>query len=249
MQAVILAGGMGSRLKPFTKTIPKPLVPIGDKAILEVILEQLRHYGVTDVVMAVNHMSHLFRAFFGDGERSGLSITYSEENVPLGTAAPLRLIDMLEDHFLVLNGDVLTTLDFGAFFRGHQSNDRTATIATFRKEQKIDLGVLKVEDGLMTDYIEKPTEYFTVSMGIYAMSRRVIDHIPSEGHFDLPDLMLALQQGGIPVHCHETEGEWLDLGRIEDHDTACELFEENRSKYLPGMSSRQALQFIQPQKL
>lgn len=249
MQAVILAGGTGSRLKPFTKTIPKPLVPIGDKAILEVILEQLRHYGVTDVVMAVNHMSHLFRAFFGDGERSGLSITYSEENEPLGTAAPLRLIDDLEDHFLVLNGDVLTTLDFGAFFREHQANDRTATIATFRKEQKIDLGVLKVEGGLMTDYIEKPTEYFTVSMGIYAMSRRVIDHIPPQGHFDLPDLMLALQQGEIPVHCHDTEGEWLDLGRIEDHDTACELFEENRSKYLPGMSSRQAIQFIQPQKM
>ncbi len=234
MQAIILAGGLGSRLRPFTTTIPKPLVPIGDRAILEVVLEQLRHHGVTDVVMAVNHMAHLVKAFFGTGERLGLSITYSVEDQPLGTAAPLRLIDGLEDHFLVLNGDVLTTLDFGGFFEEHRAQDRTATIATYRKEQKIDLGVLEVEDGLMRNYIEKPIEHFTVSMGIYAMSRRVLDYIPAQGHFDLPNLMLALRHAGVPIHCHEMTGEWLDIGRIEDYETACQLFEQNREKYLPG---------------
>lgn len=233
MQAVILAGGVGSRLRPFTLTIPKPLVPIGDRAILEVVLEQLRHYGVTDVVMAVNHMAHLLKAFFGTGERLGLRITYSEEGEPLGTAAPLRLVEELEEHFLVLNGDVLTTLDFGALYREHRDADRTATIATYRKEQKIDLGVIEVRDGRMADYIEKPVEHFTVSMGIYAMSRRILEHIPASGHFDLPDLMLALRAAEVPVHCHPCEGDWLDIGRIEDYETACQIFEEQRARYLP----------------
>lgn len=245
MQAVILAGGLGSRLRPFTTTIPKPLVPIGDKAILEVVLEQLRHYGVTDVVMAVNHMAHLIKAFFGTGERLGLSISYSQEDQPLGTAAPLRLVEDLDEHFLVLNGDVLTTLDFGKFFKEHRAENRTTTIATFRKEQKIDLGVLEVEDGLMRDYIEKPIKHFTVSMGIYAMSRRVVDYIPEQGHFDLPNLMLALRQGGVPIHCHEMSGEWLDIGRIEDYETACQLFETHREKYLPGiLSDRSCIPFV-----
>lgn len=234
MQAIILAGGVGSRLRPFTMTIPKPLVPIGDRAILEVVLEQLRYYGVIDVVMAVNHMAHLVKAFFGTGERMGLRITYSEEDQPLGTAAPLRLVEDLDEHFLVLNGDVLTTLDFGKLFREHCAGDRTATIATYEKKRKIDLGVIKVRDGLMTDYIEKPTESFTVSMGIYAMSRRILDHIPARGHFDLPNLMLALRQARIPIHCHPCEGDWLDIGRMEDYETACQLFEEKRDRYLPS---------------
>lgn len=233
MQAIILAGGIGSRLKPFTVTIPKPLVPIGDRAILEVVLEQLRFHGVTEVVMAVNHMAHLVKAFFGTGERLGLRISYSEEDQPLGTAAPLRLVERLDEHFLVLNGDVLTTLDYGELFREHCAGDRTATIATYQKEQKIDLGVIETRDGFMTDYIEKPTESFTVSMGIYAMSRRVLDHIPPDGRFDLPDLMLALRGAGVPIHCHPCLGDWLDIGRMEDYETACQLFEEQRSRYLP----------------
>ncbi len=233
MQAVILAGGKGSRLRPFTNTFPKPLVPVGDKAILEIVLEQLRYHGVTEVVIAVNHMAHLIRAFFGAGERLGMRIEYSEEDAPLGTAGPLRLIERLDENFLMLNGDILTTLDFAELFRGHVEDCRKVTIATFTKEVKIDLGVLKVTDGLLSDYIEKPTECFTVSMGIYAMHRSVLDVIPREGKYDLNEMMLDLRDRGTPIHCHEGKCEWLDIGRAGDYEEATRLFEEGRERFLP----------------
>lgn len=234
MQAVILAGGKGSRLRPFTNTFPKPLVPVGDKAILEIVLEQLRNHGVTEVVIAVNHMAHLIRAFFGAGERLGMRIQYSEEQEPLGTAGPLRLIDRLDENFLMLNGDILTTLDFADLFHTHVSGGRMVTIATFTKEVKIDLGVLKVEDGQLSDYIEKPTEHFTVSMGIYAMNRSVVEVIPREGKYDLNEMMLDLRDGGTPIHCYEGNCEWLDIGRASDYEEATRLFEEGRERFLPG---------------
>lgn len=234
MQAVILAGGKGSRLRPFTNTFPKPLVPVGDKAILEIVLEQLRNHGVTEVVMAVNHMSHLIRAFFGAGERLGMHIRYSEEDEPLGTAGPLRLMDSLDENFLMLNGDILTTLDFSGLFRSHVENGHRVTIATFEKELKIDLGVLKVKDGLLEDYIEKPTEYFTVSMGIYAMHRSVLEVIPAEGKYDLNTMMLDLRARGVPIHCHAGACEWLDIGRASDYEEATRLFEEGRERFLPA---------------
>lgn len=234
MQAVILAGGKGSRLRPFTNTFPKPLVPVGDKAILEIVLEQLRHHGVTEVVIAVNHMAHLIRAFFGAGERLGMRIDYSEEQEPLGTAGPLRLINRLDEDFLMLNGDILTTLDFADLFRIHVNERHMVTIATFTKEVKIDLGVLEVKDGLLSDYIEKPTEYFTVSMGIYAMNRSVLDVIPSEGKYDLNEMMLDLRDRGTPIHCSEGNCEWLDIGRASDYEEATRLFEEGRERFLPA---------------
>lgn len=234
MQAVILAGGKGSRLKPFTNTIPKPLVPVGDRAILEIVLEQLRHHGVTEVVIAVNHMAHLIRAFFGAGERLGLRINYSEESEPLGTAGPLRLIERLDEDFLMLNGDILTTLDFGDLFRTHRERGHSVTIATFTKELKIDLGVLEVRDGLLADYIEKPTERFTVSMGIYAMNRSVLRVIPPEGKYDLNEMILDLRDAGTPIHCYAGACEWLDIGRAADYEEATRLFEEGRGRFLPG---------------
>jgi NDP-sugar pyrophosphorylase family protein len=234
MQAVILAGGKGSRLRPFTNTFPKPLVPVGDKAILEIVLEQLRYHGVTEIVMAVNHMSHLIRAFFGAGERLGMKIDYSEESEPLGTAGPLRLMNSLDENFLMLNGDILTTLDFSDLFRTHVGNQQKVTIATFEKELKIDLGVLKVKDGLLSDYIEKPTEYFTVSMGIYAMHRSVLEVIPAEGKYDLNTIMLDLRDRGVPIHCYQGNCEWLDIGRASDYEEATRLFEEGRDRFLPG---------------
>lgn len=234
MQAVILAGGKGSRLRPFTNTFPKPLVPVGDKAILEIVLEQLRHHGVTEVVMAVNHMSHLIRAFFGAGERLGMRIEYSEESEPLGTAGPLRLMKSLDEDFLMLNGDILTTLDFSGLFRDHVENGHEVTVATFEKELKIDLGVLKVKDGLLADYIEKPTETFTVSMGIYAMRRSVLAVIPPAGKYDLNEMMLDLRDRGVPIHCYPGRCEWLDIGRASDYEEATRLFEEGRERFLPG---------------
>lgn len=232
MQAVILAGGKGSRLKPFTNTIPKPLVPVGDKAILEIVLLQLRNAGVERVVLAVNHLSHLIRAFFGTGEQLGLEITYSEETEPLGTAGPLRLIENLDENFLVMNGDLLTTMDFSNFFRSHVEGNRLATIGTYRKELKIDLGVLKSEGGILTDYIEKPTECFDVSMGVYAFHRSVVDRISQEGKFDLPDLILSIKDNGGAVHCHSGDHYWLDIGRVEDYEEAGRIFEERREEFL-----------------
>ncbi len=234
MQAVILAGGKGSRLRPFTNTFPKPLVPVGDKAILEIVLEQLRHHGVTEIIMAVNHMSHLIRAFFGTGERLGMKVEYSEETEPLGTAGPLRLMKGLDENFLMLNGDILTTLDFSDLFRSHVDHGRKVSIATFEKELKIDLGVLKVENGLLADYIEKPTEYFTVSMGIYAMHRSVLEVIPPEGKYDLNTMMLDLRAREVPIHCYRGNCEWLDIGRASDYEEATRLFEEGRDRFLPG---------------
>lgn len=233
MQAVILAGGKGSRLKPFTNTIPKPLVPLEDKAILEVVLEQLRNAGVTEVILAVNHMAHLIRAFFGDGQRMGLNIRYSNEAEPLGTAAPLRLIDDLDDNFFVMNGDVLTTLDYSSFFHSHVENDHQATIAIFEKKVKIDLGVLHVENGRMMDYIEKPTKSYLVSTGIYVLNRSILKYLPPAGAFDLPDLMLKLRESDVPVHCHQGDFEWLDIGRASDYEAACRMFRNSRSDFLP----------------
>jgi len=232
MQALILAGGQGTRLKPFTNVIPKPLVPIGDLPILEVVLRQLKFYGADRIVLAVNQLARLIQAFFGDGSRLGLKIVYSLEDKPLGTAGPIRLVDELDEDFIVMNGDLLTTIDYSDFFRRHKSDDATASIATFEKEVKIDLGVLETKDGKFANYLEKPTYHFTVSMGIYALSRRVIQFIPEGEKFDMPDLMLALHKSGEKVLCYSGDYDWLDIGRVDDYERAVQLFEANRDAYL-----------------
>jgi NDP-mannose synthase len=233
MQAVILAGGKGTRLKPFTNAIPKPLVPIGDMPILEVVLRQLRHFGVTNVKIAVNHLARLIEAFFGTGKDFGLEISYSMEESPLGTAGPLGILSDLEEDFLVMNGDLLTTIDYGDLFNFHRRLGSAATIATFAKEVKIDLGVLKMDGDTFVDYIEKPTYRFAVSTGVYVLSRRVLRRIPQGVKFDMPDLILELQRGGEAVRCYTGDYDWLDIGRVEDYETAAGLFEANRTKYLP----------------
>jgi NDP-sugar pyrophosphorylase family protein len=233
MQAVILAGGKGTRLKPFTNAIPKPLVPIGDMPILEVVLRQLKHYGVDEIKLAVNHLARLIEAFFGKGEQFGLKISYSMEDRILGTAGPLRLLEGLDDNFIVMNGDLLTTIDFGDLYRSHVENACDVTIATFDKQVKIDLGVLKLEGDDFVDYIEKPTYYYRVSMGIYVLSKSVLAYIPKDEKFDMPDLVLALKKAGKKIRCYHGVYDWLDIGRIEDYETAVDLFEANRESYLP----------------
>lgn len=234
MHAVILAGGKGTRLKPFTNAIPKPLVPIGDMPILEIVLRQLRYYGVTSVTLAVNHLARLIQAFFSDGSELGLDIAYSLEDQPLGTAAPLREIDKLPESFLIMNGDVLTTLDFADLMAFHKEHGNAITIATFERKVKIDLGVLKVESGTLADYIEKPEYSFTVSTGIYACKRDALSAIPETGRFDMPQLVLALKESGRRVGVYSGDFEWLDIGRLDDYETAVALFEEKRDEYLPG---------------
>lgn len=234
MRAVILAGGKGTRLAPYTVAFPKPLMPLGDIPILEVVVRQLKHYGFTHITMAVGHLAELLQAYFGDGEKFGIQIDYSREDRPLGTAGPLRLIPELDDHFLVMNGDLLTDLHYGELMQQHKDQKNDATIGVYAKEVKIDLGVLeKDDDGRIVDYREKPTLSYDVSMGVYVFRREILDLIP-DGYFDFPDLVLELIKRGRPIRGYAFNGLWLDIGRSEDYAQAIETFENAREQFLPG---------------
>ncbi|MDX1437951.1 MAG: sugar phosphate nucleotidyltransferase, partial [Anaerolineales bacterium] len=214
MKAIILAGGKGTRLAPYSKVLPKPLMPIGDMPILEVLLRQMKRAGVDEVIMTVGHLAELLRAFFQDGDRFGLRIRYSHEDRPLGTAGPLSLIPGLNDTFLVANGDVLTTLDLRQLVDCHRSAGSAATIAMHERQVPVDLGVIQLDgDNCVVDYIEKPRYDFHVSMGIYVFEPRVLDHIPHNQHLDFPDLVLRLIESGEMVRGFPYSGYWQDLGR------------------------------------
>ena len=237
MMAVILAGGKGTRLKPFTMTIPKPLLPLGDVPILEVVLRQLAAAGVLRIVVTLGHMAPLFVAGIGDGSRFGLHIDYCFEDEPLGTAGPIRLVRDLENDFLVMNGDLLTTLDFGDLIHTHVRHGAWGTISLHRREVKIDYGVVeKTPDGRLSNYIEKPTIPYHVSMGINVLSRRCMDFIPASGPFQMPDLMLAMHRAGKPVLCYETDCYWQDIGRFDDYQQASADFVDTQSKFLPPLT-------------
>jgi NDP-sugar pyrophosphorylase family protein len=217
MQAIILAGGRGTRLRPFTSNFPKPLVPIGDMPILKIILKQLKYYGFDDVILAVNHLAELIMSFFKDGEDLGLKISYSVENKMLGTAGPLSIIDNLDDIFLVMNGDILTNIDFGQLFEYHIKNRGQATIATYKKHLAIDLGVLKIDGDTFMDYIEKPTYDFDISMGVYIFSKEIIGLLPKNQKMDLPDFIKTIRDKRKKILCYRGDYEWLDIGRILDY--------------------------------
>ena len=233
MQAVILAGGKGTRLKPFTTCIPKPLVPIDDMPILEYVIRQLKYYGFKDIVIAVNHLAELIMAFIGDGKRWGLNIRYSLEEEPLGTAGPLSIIDGLEDDFLVMNGDLLTTLNYRNFYEFHKTQKSIASVATYEKIVNIDLGVLKVENGEICDYIEKPEYRFTVSAGINMFNKRALESIPAKTRFDIPDLMKVFLKKGEKINCFKEDYYWLDIGRVSDYETAVEIIVNRKKEFLP----------------
>lgn len=225
MQAVILAGGEGRRLRPYTSVLPKPLLPVHDRPVLEMIVNQLRDVGITRLTFAVGYLAGLLQAYFGDGTRLGVDIRYSMEDRPLGTAGPLTLIDRPDNHFIVMNGDVLTDLDFAAFRRAHLASGAIATLATFRKEVQISLGVLELDErAKVTGYIEKPTMHYPVSTGIYYFDPRVLGYIPENERFDLPDLIRRLVAAGEAVETFPIEGRWLDIGRPEDYEAALALF-------------------------
>ncbi len=233
MKAVVLAGGKGARLVPYTRVIPKPLMPIGDMPILEVLLRQVRCAGVDDVILTVGHMAELLRAFFQNGERLAVPIRYSYEDKPLGTAGPLSRIDGLDEPFLVMNGDVLTTLNFAQLVDCHRRSGAMVTVAVHPREVKIDLGVLKLDgDSRVVDYIEKPTYKFDVSMGIYVFDPRVKDYIPYDQYLDFPDLILKLLAAGEVVKVFRFDGYWMDLGRPDDYQQAIEDFEQMRHQFL-----------------
>ena len=235
MKAVILAGGKGTRLKPYTTILPKPLMPIGDMPILEILLRQMKHAGVDEAVLTVGHLAEMLRLFFQDGERLGLAIRYSYEDTPLGTAGPLSLIDGLDDTFLVANGDVLTTLPLADLLAHHRLSGALATIAMHRRQVYIDLGVIQQNgDGHVTGYIEKPTYDFMVSMGIYVFEPRVLEYIPRNGYLDFPDLVKRLIAADEVVTGFPFDGYWQDLGRPDDYERAVEDFDRMKADFLPA---------------
>jgi NDP-sugar pyrophosphorylase family protein len=236
MQAVILAGGKGTRLRPYTTVLPKPLMPLGDRPILEIILRQLRRAGVRRVILAVGYMGQLFRAFFEDGQRLGLEISYTYEERPLGTAGALGgMLDQLDDDFLVMNGDLLTTLSYRNLFEFHRARGAAATIGLHRRDVKIDFGVIEADpDGRLQRYIEKPLYHFDVSMGVNVVNRRAAEPYLAPGaYLDLPDLMLKLVGGGASVYCYREPCEWLDIGRVDDYQRAADIFESRKAEFLP----------------
>ena len=241
MKAIVLAGGKGTRLRPYTTVFPKPLMPIGDMPILEIMLRQMKAAGVTDVVLTVGHLAELLRAFFNSGEKFGLKITYSQEDIPLGTAGPLSLIPELTEPFLVANGDVLTTLNLTDLVAYHRSAGAAATIAMQARQVKVDLGVLEFDGGYrLTGYIEKPTYDFHVSMGIYVFEPCVLNYIVYKEYLDFPDLVLKLIQNGEKVVGYPFDGYWQDLGRPDDYEQAVAEFEQMRDQILPGYDFQEA---------
>lgn len=234
MRAVILAGGKGTRLKPYTNVIPKALMPIGDMPILEVLIHQLKRAGVNEVILTVGHMAHLLNAFFQDGQRFGTPIRYSYEDKPLGTAGPLKRIKGLTKTFLVMNGDVLTDLDFTDLIQYHRESKSMVTIAMYCRQIKIDLGVIQLDGGnQVTGYIEKPNYEFNVSMGVYVFEREALEFIPDDEYFDFPSLILKLLENGEKVAGYPFNGYWQDLGRPDDYEQAVDDFEKMKHIFLP----------------
>lgn len=233
MMAVILAGGKGTRLKPFTMSIPKPLLPLGEVPILEVVLKQLARDGFSRVVVTLGHMAHLFSASLGSGSKYGFQLDYCIEHEALGTAGPLRLVDDLEDDFLVMNGDLLTTLSFRDLFHLHREREAWGTIATSHRQVRIDYGVVEsAPDHALDRYLEKPTISYQVSMGINVLSRDCLSFIPEGVKFDMPDLMLAMARAGKRVVCHRTDCYWQDIGRFDDYQQASKDFVEDPMRFL-----------------
>jgi NDP-sugar pyrophosphorylase family protein len=234
MQAVIFAGGKGERLRPYTALLPKPLLPIGDLPILEVVLRQLHRSGCTRVTLAVSYLAELVERLCGDGARFGLEVRYSREPAPLSTAGPLKLIDGLDESFLAMNGDVLTTIDYRALLDFHRAQRATATIATHRRTVKVEFGVLEIDaDGSLIDYLEKPDYEYRVSMGVYALEPRVRDYIAAGEAVDMPTLLRRLRSAGERVVTYESRGVWLHIARRDDYEEALEVFERHREEFLP----------------
>ncbi|GIF68781.1 nucleoside-diphosphate-sugar pyrophosphorylase [Asanoa ishikariensis] len=236
MHAVILAGGKGVRLRPYTTALPKPLVPIGERyAILEIILQQLSDQGFRSVTIAINHLGHLIRAFVADGRRWGLRVDYVEETVPLSTVGPLfGLTDRLPERFLVMNGDVLTDLRYSDLLEHHALSGAPLTVATFTRTVKIDFGVLGLESGRIVGFTEKPSYHYPVSMGVYGMSRETLAPYPAGLSFGFDELILDLVGQGSYPSTYAFDGFWLDIGRPEDYDEANRNFNELEPILLPA---------------
>lgn len=237
--AVILAGGKGVRLRPYTTCLPKPLVPIGeDMSILEIVMRQLRANGFDSVTLAIGHLGHIIRAYVGDGSQWGLHVDYLTEESPLGTMGPLlELKDRLPEKFLVMNGDILTDLSYRRLMDQHTHSEADITVATYERQVKIDFGVLQVSDTEVLGFKEKPIMDYSVSMGIYGISRELLDGYTAGTSIGFDTLILDRLRNGMPPRTFKFSGYWLDIGRPDDYDRAQVEFAQRREDLLPLMSS------------
>jgi NDP-mannose synthase len=238
-RAIVLAGGLGTRLRPYTAVIPKPLLPVGEQPILEIVLRQLRRHGFEQVTIATGHLAQLIEAFFGDGSNLGLKIDYYRGQEALGTVGALAMIGGLDQSpFLVMNGDILTDLDYTKLFESHCASDAAATIAVTTRKIQISLGVMHFDDAeraeRVTDYIEKPVIDYEASMGVYCFSPRAVAHIEPGKRLDFPDLILRLIAAGDTVNAWRPGAYWLDIGRHDDYEQAMEEFERMRDRLMPA---------------
>ncbi len=234
MRAIILAGGKGTRLRPFTYSLPKPLMPIGgEMPILEIILTQLKKNEFNNITIAVNYMAKIIKAFFGDGSDWGLNIDYSFEDKPLNTIGPLTLIGDLPENFLVMNGDILTDLNYKKFFEWHVQNKNDISIATFKRSSKIEFGVLKCnENQEIFEFVEKPEYHFNVSMGVYILNKRVIDALPKNEPYGFDQLMIDGIKKKLKIKSYPHDSYWLDIGRDDDFQQANDDYINNKKKIM-----------------
>lgn len=236
MDAVLLAGGRGTRLAPLTVTVPKPLLPLGERPIIDVLITQLAAAGVSRVFVCLGYLAPLMMAFLGDGSRWGVTIEPRIEAEPLGTAGGLRAVDGLSDDFFVVNGDTLTDLDFRELAAAHRAADAWATLFTPFVDEKVDYGVVSIDatTGDLTDYQEKPRRGYHVSSGVYVLSRRTLGLIPPQGAFDMPDLIRAAMADRRKVIAHATDAYWKDIGRLDHYEAATRDFEADPARFLPA---------------
>lgn len=232
-RAVILAGGKGTRLKPFTYVLPKPLVPVGDLPILEIVIRQLKNYGFEHITMAVNHQAEIIKAFFGNGAKWNLKIDYSLEDKPLSTMGPLKLINDLPEDFLVMNGDILTDINYSDYFKMHVADKQIFTILAKKREDKVEYGILETNTkDELTGFKEKPINSYLVSSGIYIINKEVLNIIPENVAFGFDNLMLKLLKLNIKVNVKTIDNYWLDIGRPDDYEIATDVFTKNKKKFL-----------------
>ena len=232
MRAVILAGGKGTRLAPYTTVLPKPLVPVGERPVVELIIRQLARAGFDRIDLCVGHLGHLIRAYLTESDvvPDGVEVNYVWEDKPLGTAGALHLIERPTEPFLVMNGDILTTLPYAQLMRFHTASGSALTIASHNQTVRLALGVIEGEQGSVNGYVEKPTLQYEVSMGIYAYDPSVIDLIP-QGPFDFPDVVLLLIDAAKAVQTYHFDGPWFDIGTTAEHELAMAAYAEDPSRF------------------
>lgn len=233
MQAVILAGGKGTRLRPYTTSLPKPLVPLGDYPILEILLRQLSQQGFRDVIISTGHLAELIEAYCGNGKKWNVRIRYVREDKPLSTAGCLRTIKGLKPNFIVVNGDILTDIPFSQMYKNHIKRKSWATVGVVPRESKVDYGVIELGPrSTLGKYIEKPCLPYLVSMGVNVFNRRAVELIKKNEAIGIPEFVLRIKGKGKEVFCHKTRARWLDIGRPDDYQAAQDLFEKNPRRFL-----------------